>query len=437
MIVRRLVVLAIVCSFFMTMISVTTDVQGVQVGLSSTTFLGDGLTSKNPQIAVDNNGNAVAVWEEWAVGSEHWSIYSARYTAGAWGTAKLIDNGANPAHNPEVAMDSKGNAIAVWEQFDGAYFSIYSARYTAGAWGTAKLIETATGDALDSQIAMDGNGNAMAVWKQTDGAYFSIYSARYTAGAWGTPKIIDTGVGDSYYPQIAMDDHGDAVAVWMHFGLPTDNNIYVNRYTGGAWGTPKAIKTGTGTVYDPQIAMDGKGTAIAVWQQFDGAYFSIYSSRYSAGVWGKARMIETTTGDAATPRIAMDDNGNAVAVWQQFDGTHFSIYSNRCSAGVWAKARLIETGPGDSSDPQIAMDSKGNAEVVWVQTDGSGQNCIFANRCSAGAWGTANVIETFNGDASIPQVAMNDNGKAVVVWRQGGASAYAIYATSITLMHLR
>ena len=387
MIVRRLVVLAIVCSFFMTMISMTSEVQGVQVGRSSATFLGDGLTSKNPQIAVDNNGNAVAVWEEWAVGSDHWSIYSARYTAGAWGVAKLIDNGAYPAHNPEVAMDNKGNAIAVWEQFDGAYFSVYSDRYTAGAWGKAKLIETATGDALDSQITMDSNGNAVAVWKQTDGAHFSIYSARYTAGAWGTPKMIDTGVGDSYNPQIAMDDHGNAVAVWMHFGLPTDNNIYVNRYSAGAWGTPKAIKTGTGTAYEPQIAMDG--------------------------------------------------NGNAVAVWQQFDGTHFRIYSNRYSAGAWGKARLIETGAGKSSDPQIAMDSKGNAEVVWEQTDGSGQNCIFANRCSAGAWGTANVIETVNGDASIPQVAMNDNGKAVVVWRQGGASAYAIYATSMTLLHLK
>lgn len=72
-----------------------------------------------------------------------------------------------------------------------------------------------------------------------------------------------------------------------------------------------------------------------------------------------------------------------------------------------------------------------------MQTDGNGQNCIFANRCSAGVWGTANMIETVIGDASIPQVAMNDNGKAVVVWRQGGASAYAIYATSMTPMHLK
>ena len=384
--VRRLVVLAIVCTFFMTMISLTSGVQGVQDARSSSaTFLGDGQNSKNPQVAVDNNGNAVAVWEEWEVGSDHWSIYSARYSSGAWGAAKLIDNGAYPAHNPEVAMDGKGTAIAVWEQFDGAYFS--------------------------------------------------IYSARYSAGHWGTPKMIDTGVGDSYYPQIAMDDHGNAVAVWMHFGLPTDNNIFVNRYSAGAWGTARAIKTGTGTAYDPQIAMDGKGTAITVWQQNDGAHFSIYASRYSAGVWARAKVIETAPGDAATPQIAMDSNGNGVAVWQQYDGAHFSIYSNRYAAGHWGTAKLIETGATNADDPQVAMDSNGNAEVVWVQSDSSGQNCIVANRCSSGAWGKAGAIETVIGDASIPQVAMSDNGRAVVVWRQGGVTPYAIYATSMTMMH--
>ena len=434
--VRRLVVLAIVCTFFMTMISLTSGVQGVQDARSSSaTFLGDGQNSKNPQVAVDNNGNAVAVWEEWEVGSDHWSIYSARYSSGAWGAAKLIDNGAYPAHNPEVAMDGKGTAIAVWEQFDGAYFSIYSAHYSSGAWGTAKLIETAAGDALDSQIAMDSNGNAMVVWKQSDGAQVHIYSARYSAGHWGTPKMIDTGVGDSYYPQIAMDDHGNAVAVWMHFGLPTDNNIFVNRYSAGAWGTARAIKTGTGTAYDPQIAMDGKGTAITVWQQNDGAHFSIYASRYSAGVWARAKVIETAPGDAATPQIAMDSNGNGVAVWQQYDGAHFSIYSNRYAAGHWGTAKLIETGATNADDPQVAMDSNGNAEVVWVQSDSSGQNCIVANRCSSGAWGKAGAIETVIGDASIPQVAMSDNGRAVVVWRQGGVTPYAIYATSMTMMH--
>ena len=300
------------------------------------------------------------------------NIYSARCSAGVWGTAKLIDNGANPAHNPEVAMDGKGNAIALWEQFDGAYFSIYSNRYSAGGWGTAKLIETAAGDALDSQIAMDSNGNAVAVWKQSDvgtsygSEGYSIYSARCSAGVWGTAKVIDTGVGSSYCPQIAMDGKGTAIAVWMHFGLPTDNNIYVNRYSAGAWGTPKAIKTGAGAAYDPQIAMDGKGTAIAVWQQYDGAHVSIYSSRYSAGVWTRANVIETATVEAATPQIAMDSYGNAVAVWQQYDGAHYSIYANRYSAGAWGKAKPIETGAGDAYDPQVAMDGKGCAEVVWV-----------------------------------------------------------------------
>ena len=56
------------------------------------------------------------------------------------------------------------------------------------AFGTAALIETDNaGDASSPQVAIDTNGNALAVWRQSDGTRYNIWANRYTAGTgWGS-----------------------------------------------------------------------------------------------------------------------------------------------------------------------------------------------------------------------------------------------------------
>ncbi len=65
-------------------------------------------------------------------------------------------------------MDANGNATAVWQQFDGTRFNVWSNRYSAnGGWGTPVLIESGPGDVYFVQIAMNSSGNAIAVWEQS------------------------------------------------------------------------------------------------------------------------------------------------------------------------------------------------------------------------------------------------------------------------------
>ena len=100
----------------------------------------------------------------------------------AFGTAALIetDNAGN-AFDPQVAIDTNGNALSVWRQSDGTRYNIWANRYTAGTgWGTAALIETDNaGDASSPQVAIDTNGNALAVWQQYDGTRYNIWANRY------------------------------------------------------------------------------------------------------------------------------------------------------------------------------------------------------------------------------------------------------------------
>ena len=131
----------------------------------------------------------------------------------------------------------------------------------------------------------------------------------------------------------------------------------------------------------PQIAIDSNGNALAVWYQYDGTRNNIWANRFDGSSWGSATLIETdNAGHAYFPQIAIDDNGNALAVWQQFDGTRYNIWANRFDGSSWGSATLIETdNAGSATIPQIAIDDNGNALAVWSQYDGTRYN-IWANR---------------------------------------------------------
>jgi hypothetical protein len=106
-----------------------------------------------------------------------WSFTTAE---GTWGTHELIETNTGTAASPQVAFDSNGHAIAVWTQYDGTKHNIYANRFNGTAWGTAELIETGdAGNARNPQVAVDSNGNAIAVWDQYDSATNNIYANRF------------------------------------------------------------------------------------------------------------------------------------------------------------------------------------------------------------------------------------------------------------------
>jgi uncharacterized protein YbdZ (MbtH family) len=203
-------------------------------------------------------------------------------TVESWGKAQVIESNDEHALSPQVAMDGEGNAIAVWNTWDGTLYSIWSNRYVVGeGWGLATPIETDDMSAEFPQVAMDGEGNAIAVWQQSDGSRFSIWSNRYVVGeGWGLAQPIETEIFGASSPQVAMDRDGNAIAVWEQAD-GTQWNIWSNRFAVGVgWGVAELVETNDGSAYHPQVATDGDGDAIAVWFQWDGSRFSIWSNRF-------------------------------------------------------------------------------------------------------------------------------------------------------------
>ena len=194
-----------------------------------------------PSVAVDPSGRAMAVWQRFDSASGQWNIRSNHYTpSGGWGAAELITLNAlgSSSSGPRIALDSNGNGIAVWSQtVVSGKIQIWSNRFTLGSgWGTAALLENFRANdnypAQYPEVAFDPAGNAFALWLDSGG---DIQGVGYTLGiGWGTQRAMGPATLQAPgAPQIAFDTDGNALATWAQVTGPSSalvNTIWVSRY---------------------------------------------------------------------------------------------------------------------------------------------------------------------------------------------------------------
>lgn len=333
----------------------------------------------NLDVTAGPDGVAIAVWAQ--DDGIHDRIWANRFTpAAGWGVAEKIDSGPGPADHPVVAMDPDGNAIAVWEQLDGTRFNIWANRFTpAAGWGVAERIgRDELGSAYEPEVAVDANGRAIVVWEQYDGTRNDVWANRFTpTGGWATAELLELENSDSVDSStVAVDPDGNAIAIWR-----LGYNIWVNRLTPTTgWGTAEAIETDDAA--DPDVALDSRGNAIAVWGA-KGPQYGIWARFFAPGQgWGDpVQVSDRDSGEY--PTVGLDPNGNAIVVWLDRDpaAARLDLWASRFTpTNGWQTAQLIEANDVGSTDyQQLAVDADGRALAVWPQTNVSRYD-IWANR---------------------------------------------------------
>ncbi len=429
------------------------NVTGVTVVCSpwvNPTSLSDNLSpdgGDTPQVAMDSTGDAIIVWRQW--GDTTYQIYQSTYNGVAWtdpsSVSGEISNDGPDFDYAKVAMDSSGNAIIIWEQFDGANWQVYKSEYRGGVWtGPSDLndhVSVAGQDSDYASLAMDDDGNAIIAWTQIG----QIYKSTYNGTAWTNPADIndhiDPGGGGAQMASVAMSDNGTAIIAWPQ-NDGTKYQIFKSMYNGVAWTNPADIDDHLG--HDEQdadnasVAMDSSGNAVIAWPgyQYPGPIVQIYKSTYNGVAWTDPASIDDhispSGGNAYDPTVVMDHSGNAIIIWRQEDGPNNQIYKSTYNGVSW-------TNPADINDHisldgqdayrhSVAMDNNGNAIIAWQADNGSGlDGRIYKSEYRYGAWtnpsSTADGISPDGGYADYPpSVAMSDNGTAIITWAEYDSS---------------
>jgi hypothetical protein len=163
-----------------------------------------------PQVRWNAANQRIAAW---AVNGTPDILQSHWGGLGSWSeeiSIKSASDGVNDVEAPQIAIDGQGRAVAVW-RIPGFFSQAATTSSLGGAWSSpAVLVNVPTGgfSGTEPQLAIDPAGNATAVqW-----ASGSIYVASRPAGgtfAAATPIAVGT-----IEPQVAMDVGGDAFAAW-------------------------------------------------------------------------------------------------------------------------------------------------------------------------------------------------------------------------------
>ena len=111
----------------------------------------------------------------------------------SWSAAISLDNSSAGQFVPDVAVDGNGNAIAVWFQSDGSgTFNVWASRYVLGqGWGPPGPIQTEAAIATGCRVSMDPDGNAIVTWVQMDflpGHGSNIWAPSIASGRDGMPR---------------------------------------------------------------------------------------------------------------------------------------------------------------------------------------------------------------------------------------------------------
>ena len=271
------------------------------------------------------------------------------------------------------------------------------------------------------------------------------------AAAWPTNPTVNVPVctagGDQDYPTSVSDAAGGAIVTWVDYRNGS-GDIYAQRISANGaplWTTDGvALCTAAGDQLSPAIVSDNAGGAIITWQDFRGGTgFDIYARKISAAgtvQWtADGVALCTAAGNQWNPTIVKDGGGGAIVAWQdQRSGANDDIYAQRILTGGtvnWtANGVTLCTATGEQSVPAIAADGVGGAIVTWDDYRNSDYD-IYAQKIAAAGtvqW-TANGVAlcSATGGQYSPTIVADGTGGAIVTWFDQRSGNYDIYAQRI------
>jgi hypothetical protein len=361
-----------------------------------------------PSVAVDKNGNYLAVWNLDPSSSNRGTWQSTSSNGTTWSTPKSITQ--TMALFPVLAMNADGAAVVAWsDQLTDSNGNTTNQQATAsirsptdGTWSVPTVLRAGDDDAdRNCAVAIDGSGNAFVGWEQTDGSFYtdaggddytSVWMRQYVSGVgggWDAAALFenynDGGAGDI---SIAANTRGDAIVTYYEsVGNPAKDQLWERTYSAqsGAFDSQPTMVVQVGlleSIFSPTVTLDETGNATVAWAAQTSTGYQVYTSRTAvpAASWPAPTEMETdnaamddnpddSTARVPDPIVHNDLAGNVTLIWRKRTGTRFDLYARRYSpsAANWSPQVLLETDMTNSVllAPALGVGVNGTAVAAW------------------------------------------------------------------------
>jgi len=423
--------------------------QAAPTWLSPVGISAGGTMANEAHVAFDAQGDAVSVWQRKlpdAEGGKTVVQTSTHPAGGVWSAPEIISAPDGDTLGAQLAVDPQGNAVAVWQRAAGNLSVVQaSSRPAGGAWSAPLDLSDPAQFANEAKVALDPQGMAMVLWSiaPSISAKPIIQSrTRAAGGDWGPVQNVSSVGDDSYNSnlQFALDAHGNAVATWLRSAPPATVVQAATRPAGGAWSaSPQPLSDPGAEARFADVGLDAQGNAVAVWQargNTTNTEIVLARVRPAAGGgaddgWSAPQQISANDQSAQVPLLIVDPMGDATVVWvHKVTTPGIDVASNiqgttRAAGGAWTAPQDLSPALENADYPQLAVGPQGHAVAVWRRLEGATYlkqdmySLVARARPPAGAWGDPKTVSPPNPESPVNQgVAVDPQGNAVVVWPQ-------------------
>ncbi|OLS29735.1 MAG: hypothetical protein HeimAB125_21510 [Candidatus Heimdallarchaeota archaeon AB_125] len=368
------------------------------------------LYSRNPSMAVDEEGNVIIVWDDdtdildsdadkdiflrkWFIGNQSWSAIEL-----------VSDISTLNSKDPVLDIDEGGDIFVAWEDLTpyavaGPDTDIFARKWdvNTGSWGNTEIISSLSdGISLDPSIQIDSSGIVHAVWQDwtdynSSGADYDVfYRTRNPAGYWEFVEIVSTESSlNSFDPKLTMDYEENIHVVWsdqtdISGAGGTDWDVFYKKkdYLTSNWTNTVVLSTeSTSTSADVSIITDLTGEIHIVWEDLtdydsSGVDRDIFYKRWDPllNIWTTTDVISIVSGDDSyDPKLAIDSEMNLHLVWiDSYDyagsGNLFDVLYRMFDRDteLWSDTTLVTTeSTEDVYLTRISVDKYGFVHVIW------------------------------------------------------------------------
>ena len=370
-----------------------------------------------PKIISDGTGGAIITWFDRRDGWPNSSVCAQRVNRNGdtlWKANGVVLSDTASSWSYPAMTGYYGGAIITWTGRLGQVFVQKIDTSGITHWTTGGVLAAPNGNF--PQITSDNSDGAIIAWDNYDSDYMYTHIFAQRVNKAGTVLWLGTGDTISFisnyqqYPVITSDGNGGAYIAWMDARSAPDGYVYAQKVDPSglvSWnvnGDKISIGTAGGKI---RMSSDGVGGAIIGWMGNTSS--DIYMQRINGnGVqWPELRM--TYNSSPGLPQIAPDGNGGAVVVWEAA-GLAYVIAQHIKPDGSFSypgNGKTISYGVNGKANTVLSIDSKGRAIFAWEDSRPVYSTDIYTNKIIVPGFPTAVKVEDLGN--SPHRFALNQN----------------------------
>lgn len=235
--------------------------------------------------------------------------------------------------------------------------------------------------------------------------------------SWMPETLLQQNFTSVWWVRTAVNDSGTAVAVWDQQDGAGTTQVFASVYTPGApgtWSSARPLGAQGMGVGNKAAIVTPSGLIFVFWMEGSAYYLATYN-----GSWSLPETIPAETGYTLPVGAGVDSAGNLqVAVAFQVTGGTYRTYNvevlMRYPDGMWTTPVHVNTTP--ISYPRFVMNRSGQALVAG--------GLLIHRSPGFGVWGTPQAIDGIGGQIDSTDVAIDAGGNGYFVYRSryGGAN---------------